>query len=59
MKSNSDHIKIVKQPDPTKIVLQCTVCAISKSHSLPSSIPDTVAFINGMEKEHAECGKAK
>lgn len=55
----SDHIVIVKQPDPKVVILECTRCGVRGNIDLPLDIPKFTQAVKRMEKEHLECAPIK
>jgi hypothetical protein len=53
--SRSKHTRLVHQPDPQKIVVQCDACGIAQSYDLPSEIPAMTAWLKKFDKAHKDC----
>lgn len=52
-----DHVIVVKQPDSSKVEVECTICHESRALKFPADIPKFSRFLNKMEKDHAKCPK--
>lgn len=55
--SRSKHTKLVRQPDPQKVVVQCDACGIAQSHELPSDIPGLTKWLKKFDRAHSTCVK--
>lgn len=54
-RSKSQHVILVRQPDPQKIVVQCQACGIAQSYDLPSDIPAMTKWLKKFDKAHSTC----
>jgi hypothetical protein len=55
--SRSKNVTLVRQPDPSKIVVKCQACGIEQTYQLPSEIPAMTKWLKQVEKAHSTCAK--
>jgi hypothetical protein len=52
---NRVNVVLVRQPDDSKIVVQCRACGITQTCDLPSGVTVLVAWLKKVEKAHSTC----